>query len=30
LGEKLGAARHQHEGAKEFDERLFGQDFETG
>ena len=29
LGERLGLARRQHEGAKELDERLFGQDFET-
>ena len=30
LGAKLDAARRQHEGAKELDEHLFGQDFETG
>ena len=30
LGDKLDAARRQYEGAKELDERLFGQDFETG
>ncbi len=30
LGDKLDAARRQHEGAKELDEHLFGQDFETG
>jgi len=29
LGDKLDAARRQHDGAKELDERLFGQDFET-
>jgi superfamily II DNA or RNA helicase len=30
LGDKLDVARRQHDGAKELDERLFGQDFETG
>lgn len=30
LGDRLDEARRQHEGAKELDERLFGQDFETG
>ena len=29
LGERLDLARRQHEGAKDLDERLFGQDFET-
>ena len=29
LGDRLDEARRQHEGAKELDERLFGQDFET-
>ena len=29
LGERLDAARRQHEDAKDLDERLFGQDFET-
>ena len=29
LGDRLDSARRQHEGAKELDERLFGQDFET-
>ncbi len=29
LGERLDAARRQHDGAKELDERLFGEDFET-
>lgn len=28
--EKLDAARRQHEGAMEIDERLFGRHFETG
>jgi superfamily II DNA or RNA helicase len=30
LGDKLDVARRQHNEAKELDERLFGQDFETG
>ncbi len=30
LGAKLDAARRQHESAKQLDEHLFGQDFETG
>ena len=30
LGERLGSARRQHDGAKVLDDRLFGQDFETG
>ena len=30
LGDKLDVARRQHDEAKELDERLFGQDFETG
>lgn len=29
LGDRLEDARRQHQGAKELDERLFGQDFET-
>ena len=29
LGERLDAARRQHEDAKDLDEQLFGQDFET-
>ena len=29
LGDRLDAARRQHESANELDERLFGQDFET-
>ena len=30
LGDKLDVARRRHDEAKELDERLFGQDFETG
>jgi superfamily II DNA or RNA helicase len=30
LGQRLEDARRQHEGAKEFDDALFGEDFETG
>ena len=29
LGQRLEQARHAHEGAKELDEKLFGQDFEA-